>query len=424
MEATSIMEQNFEVDKLTNEIFSLLENKFLFGYQDSLENSHILNSTLFTDLKPNKNVSGKVRILSIDGGGSTDGILAAKSLVYLETSLCCKYNNPNARIADFFDVGAGSGIGGILAALLFTKGKDGRPMCKANEAMQFLVKNRRRLNSSSGSNGIFSRIIRSSKAEKVFRKTFGECTLKDTLKPVLVSCYDLATRAPILFSRADAMETDSYDFKMSDVCAATSADSTAVRGFEVRSVDKKMRIVAVDGCVAMNNPTAAAITHVLNNKQEFPFCNSVEDLLVVSLGNGVASPACGAMTLSPVNLVRIGGEGASDMVDEAVSMAFGDLRTSNYVRIQSNGPNASACSRKNSNLSAIAEAMLAQKNVESVLFRGKKVVEKTNSDKLDWFAGELIKEHERRKFSILPVVVFKQSSPRTSSATVSTISSH
>ncbi|KAF9620645.1 hypothetical protein IFM89_013671 [Coptis chinensis] len=430
MEATSIMEQSFDVDQLNYEIFSLLENKFLFGsgYSNDFQigKCNILDKTLLE--KVNQMDAGKVRVLSIDGGGSTDGILAAKSLVCLEECLCRKYGNPDARIADFFDAAAGSGVGGVLAALLFTKGKEGRPIYKATEALQFLIKNRRKLVPSS-SKGLFCRgVFRSSKVDKIFRRTFGESTLKDTMKPVLIPCYDLSTRAPFLFSRADALETDSYDFKMSEVCAATSADPTAVGSFEMSSLDKQTKIVAVDGGLAMNNPTAAAITHVLNNKQEFPFCDSVEDLLVVSLGNGLANSGCQDFTISPANFVKIGGEGASDMVDEAVSMAFGGVRASNYVRIQANGFNI--VPRKSSNSSGIgkklleiAEEMLAQKNVESVLFKGKKVAENTNADKLELFAGALIKEHERRKSSVFPTVMFKQSSPRTSSATISTISS-
>ena len=117
-------------------------------------------------------------------------------------------------------------------------------------------------------------------------------------------------------------------------------------------------------------------------------------------------------------------------------MAFGDCRTNNYVRIQSSGVMATrkqnygsekGKSRETtSELLAISEEMLAQKNVESVLFQGKKIVENTNLDKLELFGGELIKEQERRKISILPTVVLKNSSPspRTSSATtLSTLSS-
>ncbi|KAL2341515.1 hypothetical protein Fmac_009455 [Flemingia macrophylla] len=414
------IDSNFEVDKLTYEIFSILENNFLFGYNDAENRTNsVPNAVNF----PAKHAVGKVRILCIDGAGATDGILAAKSLAHLEACLRRKSGDPAATIAGFFDAAAGSGVGGVLVALLFTRGKDGRPLFTAGEALRFLTDNRRRL---ARRPGVLRRVLRP--AERLLRRTFGECTLKDTVKPVLIPCYDLVTRAPFVFSRADALEMDGYDFKMSDVCAATSADPSLAGPTAMRSVDGRTKIVAVDGGVAMNNPTAAAITHVLNNKHEFPFCNGVSDLLVLSLGNGESDFNA---VKSPSGFVRIAGEGASDMVDQAVSMAFGECRMSNYVRIQSNGIMANSNKVKScktaSDLLAVSEEMLGQKNVESVLFKGKKVVENTNLDKLELFAGELIKEQERRKTSILPTVVFKNASPspsRTSSATtLSTLSS-
>lgn len=429
----AMLDSTFDVDKLTYEIFSILENKFLFGGYDNsnklshqTQNNHQISTKHVTD--------SKVRILSIDGGCATNGILAAKSLAHLESCLRRKSANPNASISDFFDVVAGSGSGGILAALLFTRGKDGRPMFTADGALRFLIENSRKLNQSSSSSGILRRIFRTGKVEKLLRATFGECTLKDTLKSVLIPCYDLSTRAPFLFSRADALEMDGYDFKMSDVCLATSADPTVNGALEMRSLDKKTKIVAVDGGIAMNNPTAAAITHVLNNKQEFPLCKVVEDLLVVSLGGGESDFGVENLNSTPARFVRVAGEGASDMVDQAVSMAFGQCRTSNYVRIQANGVIAkkhgfvmekAIKSHKKTDILAITEEMLEQKNVESVLFKGKKIAESTNLDKLESFAGELIKEQERRKTSILPTVALKQGSPspRTSSATTLSTSS-
>ncbi|KAK4345921.1 hypothetical protein RND71_036097 [Anisodus tanguticus] len=409
---------NMEVDKLTCEIFSILENKFLFGYENDTKLSLTSKNTPNFS---NKNVGpGKVRILSIDGSGSTNGILAAKSLAHLEETLCLNTGNSTTHIADFFDVVAGCGAGGILAGLLFTRGKDGSPLFTANEALKFLVKNGRKISS----NGVFRRFFRS--PTKVFDQVFGELTLKETVKTVLIPCYDLTTGSPFLFSRADALEIDGCDFKLVDVCGATVAN----RAVEVKSVDGRRKITAVGGGVAMNNPTAAAITHVLNNKQEFPFANGVEDLLVVSLGNGESDSGDGNVTSSPEALVKIAGDGAADMVDQAVSMAFGELRNSNYVRVQGNeivGKKQHMIKDERMRKSvAIAEEMLRQRNVESTLFQGKKLVEETNLDKLEIFAGELIKEQEMRKTSILPPVVLKQSSssPRTSSATtLSTISS-
>lgn len=111
-------------------------------------------------------------------------------------------------------------------------------------------------------------------------------------------------------------------------------------------------------------------------------------------------------------------------------MAFGESRTSDYVRIQANGIVGAkhGISKGNKkNMLAMVEDMLAMKSVESILFKGKKLVDNTNLNKLESFVAELIKEQERRKTSILPTVVLKQASgsPRTSSATtLSTTSSN
>lgn len=59
-----------------------------------------------------------------------------------------------------------------------------------------------------------------------------------------------------------------------------------------------------------------------------------------------------------------------------------------------------------------AEEMLKQKNVESVLFGGKRIAEQSNFEKLDWFANELVLEHERRSCRIAPTVAFKQATSK------------
>ncbi|KAK4377897.1 hypothetical protein RND71_004193 [Anisodus tanguticus] len=146
-----------------------------------------------------------------------------------------------------------------------------------------------------------------------------------------------------------------------DVCGTTVAN----RAVKVKSVDGIRKITAVGDGFAMINPTAAAITHVLNNKQEFPFANGVEDLLVISLGNGESDSGTGNVTSSPAKFVKIAGDAAADMVDQAVSMAFGAFR-----------------------------------NKECGIY----IV----SRELEIFVGELIKEEEMTKTSILPPVVLKQ----------------
>ncbi|KAJ4770997.1 Patatin [Rhynchospora pubera] len=382
------IEQTFDVDKLSYEIFSILESKFLFGYDDTkLFLPGSLPST--PTRSSNQSPSFRVRILSIDGGGRfSDALLAASALARLETTLRERSGDSMARISDFFDCAAGSGAGGVLASMLFARGPTGKSLFSAGEAFAILSKEINR------NKGLFHGIFNWSSKSKKFRKMFNELTLKDAVKPLLVPCYDLATGAPFLFSRADAMENSSFNFKLSDVCEATCEESV-----EVRSVDARRKILAVGGGIAMGNPTAAAITHVLNNKKEFPLAGGVEDLLVVSLGSGEAEHGREKLAVPPsqADIVRIASEGVADVVDQAVAMAFGHSRSTNYIRIQASG---SAMDRTDNHRRAVlglTEKMLSQKNVESVLFRGKKISDKTNAEKLDYFAHELMKEHDRRR---------------------------
>ncbi|RWW15838.1 hypothetical protein BHE74_00019575 [Ensete ventricosum] len=398
------LEPSVDADKLSYEIFSILESKFLFGYDDP---NLLLSSSTSPPAASAPRPAGRVRILSIDGcGRPSDALLAAVSLARLESSLRRRSCDPSARVADFFDVAAGSGAGGVLAAMLFTRGPDGRPLYAADEALRFLLAQTGR--SSSGHfaparRGLLGWLLRR-RPGAVLRRVFGDATLRDTVKPVLAPCYDLATGAPFLFSRADAVEADGYDFRIREVCAATCADpALGAAPVEMRSTDGRTWIAAVGGGVTMANPAAAAITHVLNNKREFPFAAGVEDLMVLSLGStsGGSSGADGRRRHVPsaVELVRIAGDSVADMV-RTLPLFFLNATT----------------------LLSSLEETLSQKNVESSLFRGKKISDQSNGEKMEWFASELAKEDERRKKSRIPVVVLKQVvSPRTSSTAASIV---
>lgn len=374
---SEMQEPSIDTDKLSYEIFSILESKFLFGYDDQkLWVPKQIAPPPATEPKPEaapaqppasdtgvsaiKNQRGKICILSIDGGGMR-GILSGKALAYLEHALKVKSGNPDARIADYFDVAAGAGFGGIFTAMLFGTRDQSRPIFKADDTWRLLAEQGRRFYRSpssgrkSGSGGFLRKLRRGAGGstssataglEKAMKEAFAEkdrsLTLKDTLKPVLIPCYDLSSTAPFLFSRADALETDSFDFRLWEVCRATSAEPGLFEPVQMRSVDKQTRCLAVDGGLAMSNPAAAAITHVLHNKQEFPFVRGVEDLLVLSIGTGQLLEV--SFEHEQVKrwkakewarpTARIASDGSADMVDQAVAMAFGQCRSSNYVRIQ------------------------------------------------------------------------------------------
>lgn len=404
------------VDKLSHQLFSLLESRLLGGWCPSVPGTP---ARALLD-------GGRVRVLAIDGcgAGAEDALLAAAALARLEAKLRDRTGDPDARVADFFDVAAGAGAGGVLAAMLLLRGADGRPRYTADEVLAFVAGSvggkhgwggRRR-----GRWASLFRGARSGRGGRLFRGVFGDATLRDAVAPLLVPCYDLASAAPFVFSRADAVESDTFDFRLRDVCAAACAAGGAVA--PVRSVDGLTAVAAASGGVAaMCNPAGAAITHALHNKQEFPLATGVDDLLVLSIGAG-ASVANGSSTPmparspSPRELARVTAEGVADMVDESLGMAFGRARGSNYVRIQAG---KALVPIRADEAAVAAEAMLAQRNVESVLFRERRLSEWTNAEKVDALAAELVKEQERRRRSPLPNVAIKQvgTPPRLSSAT-------
>ncbi|CAN6163043.1 unnamed protein product [Urochloa humidicola] len=377
-------------DRLSQEIFSILESNFLFGASPP---------PLLDGSSP---AVGRVRVLSIDGGAD-GGALAAAALARLELKLQELSGNPDARVADFFDLAAGSGAGGFLAASMFA--------CRmpAAAARDVVIKNSKVLSGGRGG-GLFRRRRR---PEAVFREVFGEMTVRDVAKPLLIPCYDMATAAPFVFSRADAVEADAFDFPLWRVCAAACGVGPA----EVASLDGRTRLrpaAAAAGTggasAAVANPTAVAVTHVLHNKREFPFAAGAGDLVVLSLGG---SADASLLRPSSSSLLRIAGACQADMVDQAVSMAFGERRGRNYVRIQGNGIAGGETT---------AEAALAERGVESVLFQGKKLMAETNGERLDGVAEQLVQEHHRRLESKAPVVIVKPSAtPRTSSSSASTL---
>ncbi|KAH7864525.1 hypothetical protein Vadar_030570 [Vaccinium darrowii] len=360
-----------DLSNLTQEIFSKLEQKWLYN-----------------------NEGKKTRILSIDGGGTT-GIVAGTALIHLEDQIRAKTGDSNARIVDFFDIVAGTGIGALLAAMLVADDGNGRPLFTARDAVKYLtVKQSDLFNLKTI--GVFRRkkrfsggSIDSSLKEALRRDDGYQLTLKDTCKPLLVPCFDLKSSAPFVFSRADASESPSYDFELWKVCRAALATPSMFKPFSLASIDGKTSCSAIDGGLVMNNPAAAAVTHVLHNKRDFPSVNGVEDLLVLSLGNG---PLCNRSQVkvrrngdcSTGSVVDIVLDGVSETVDQMLGNAFCWNRT-DYVRIQANGYDATGDAGP-----MMMEKVLSERGVESLPFGGKRLITESNGQRIERFVQRLV----------------------------------
>ncbi|KAE8727620.1 putative inactive patatin-like protein 9 [Hibiscus syriacus] len=359
-----------ELSKVTLEIFTKLEQKWLSHYE----------------------TARKIRILSIDGGGTT-GIVAGAALIHLEDQIRIKTSDAHARIADFFDVIAGTGVGAVLASMISADDGTGHPLFTAREAVNIITQKHSELFKVNKLAGFLRRrkMLNSKSMDKALKELFKRedgtvLTLKDTCKPLLVPCFDLKSSAPFVFSRADASESPSFNFELWEVCRATSATPGLFKPFPLTSVDGKTSCSAVDGGLVMNNPTASAVTHVLHNKRDFPSVNGVEDLLVLSLGNG---PSCGRTKVgnkiecSTSSVVDITLDGISETVDQMLASAFG-LNRADYVRIQANGLwREKMVGRK-------MEEVLKERGVESLPFGGKRLLTETNGQRIDGFVQRLV----------------------------------
>ncbi|KAF3777041.1 hypothetical protein EJ110_NYTH46986 [Nymphaea thermarum] len=80
-----------------------------------------------------------ITILSIDGGG-VRGIIPGAILRFLESELQ-KLDGENARIADYFDVIAGTSTVGLVTAMLTAPGADNRPLYAAKDIIPFYLEN-------------------------------------------------------------------------------------------------------------------------------------------------------------------------------------------------------------------------------------------------------------------------------------------
>ncbi len=105
-------------------------------------------------------------------------------------------------------------------------------------------------------------------------------TLRDTLKPMLIPCYNLETGGSFLFLRTCALIDEKWDFTSWEICHATSAVPSFFKPAKLRSTNGETSCVAIDGGLVMNNPTAVAITHVLHNKVKFLGVKGTKDMLV------------------------------------------------------------------------------------------------------------------------------------------------
>lgn len=225
------------------------------------------------------------RILSIDGGGIR-GIIPGQVLIALEKKLQAK-QGARVRLADYFDLVAGTSTGGILAAGLLCPDSSGRPKYSMEDLVEiylergdeiFDVTLRRKIKTLGG---LSDEKYSIDELQDALQDYFKEIQLKDLLKPCLITSYDIKRRKAHFF-RQHRANNPRYNYYVRDVAQATSAAPTYFEPAHVKSFSN-VTYPLVDGGVFANNPALCAYAESRDYFQTHP---TAGDMLILSLGTG------------------------------------------------------------------------------------------------------------------------------------------
>ncbi|KAL3636493.1 hypothetical protein CASFOL_018792 [Castilleja foliolosa] len=314
-------------------------------------------------MPPDPKKGSLVTVLSIDGGG-VRGIIPATFLAFLESKLQ-ELDGPNSRIADYFDIVAGTSTGGLLATMITAPDKDNRPMYAAKEIVDFYLEHCPSLFPGCNRHNILKTIknlfgpkYNGTYLRSLLRGLLRDLTIKDALTNLVIPAFDIKHLQPVIFTTKDAKEKPYKNAKLSDICIGTSAAPTFLPAHYFETEDEKGNVTTydlIDGGVAAVNPTLIAISHIstgiLAGDSEYVPMEPLDGskLLVLSLGTGKAkqdekysAEAAGRWGLlgwvykrGNTPLLDVFGDANSDMVDIHVSTFFQSLHTKrNYLRLQ------------------------------------------------------------------------------------------
>jgi patatin-like phospholipase/acyl hydrolase len=227
----------------------------------------------------------RFRVLSIDGGGIR-GLIAARVIARLEELISAEAGEER-RLADCFHMFAGTSTGGLLSLGLTVPDPDNptRPRLSGRDLVDLYLTEGPRifgdtLHKLLSLGGWIAPKHSPARLAKALRDRFGEARLRDALRELIVTSYDMSEPGPHFFKRWRARESDDRDVPMVDVGLSTAAAPTYFpsHGLGDRAL--------VDGGLFAANPSVAAVVEALKRRDEEPHHLSPGELLLVSLGTG------------------------------------------------------------------------------------------------------------------------------------------
>jgi len=281
----------------------------------------------------------KIRILSIDGGGIR-GVIPAVVMEYVEAKLIAISGNPDARIADYFDLFVGTSTGGILSCFYLTPDAAGqRPKYRAQQATEFYSKFGYQIFNESKRHTWFGirQIVNAtaydaSKFEAILQDTFGETRFSQLLKRCVITTYDMHKQSAFFFNSREP-EHKQREFLLREAVRSTAAAPTYFPPSRVKNLITNEEMLAVDGGVFANNPALCAYAEARHT--DFGHISKPEtgDMMVLSLGTGGGNLDFGDMSgINDWGAIRwaksapdIMMDGSVDTVEFQMKQLFGAL---------------------------------------------------------------------------------------------------
>ncbi|KAL8154003.1 hypothetical protein V2J09_011763 [Rumex salicifolius] len=303
-----------------------------------------------------------ITILSIDGGGIR-GIIPSIVIGFLETELQ-RLDGEDARLADYFDVMAGTSTGGLMTMMLAAPDENNRPLYAAKDIKQFYLDEGPKIFQQRSYAMSMLRVMEGPKHDgehlrNIVIEKLGDKKLDETLTNIVIPTFDIKRMRPTIFSSYEAKRTPSLNAKLSDICIGTSAAPTYLPAHyfqtEAGHAGEIREFHLIDGGLAANNPSLVAMNEVCNeiscgSSDFFPIKpTDYHRFLVLSLGTGSHKEdgkysAEQAASWGLLGWLTSGGStplveafmrGSSDMVDFHLNTVFKALHTEeNYIRIQ------------------------------------------------------------------------------------------
>lgn len=350
----------------------------------------------------------RITILSIDGGGMR-GVIPVTILQFLEQKLQEK-DGPDARIADYFDVVAGTSTGALIAGMLVAPDEKKRPRFTTEDAMKFYTEDAKTVFARRGIPWLTTLMGPKYSAdglERILLKNLQDTKMRETLSELVVPTFDIKFMKPAFFSTSEAIEDESKNAYLRHVLRGSSAAPVYFPPVLFHTTDSKgspRSFNLVDGGVAVNNPTYHSIVHVLKEcyKKNKRFFGRMErqdfhSLLVLSLGTGTIYESYDANQVSnwgvlswilhdgKVPMLDMVTSGSADVVDFNLSVIFQTLECpENYLRIQALDLSGNVASIDN----------ITAQNVQSLRDIGHKLLDTTVTSP-DISSGKYLQQPDR-----------------------------